>query len=118
MYIAIKLNDMKATDLRIGNLVIDHLGDEAQVSHFSFSVYDSIPSTMPSGIPLTEEWLIKFGFVLYGGADKFADRDDFWQIENDEHGGWYCDHLELSIKHVHQLQNLYFALTNEELTIK
>ena len=73
-------------------------------------------------IPLTEEILLKCGFV---------------QCENEY---WYTNgFLDLSlpigtfcingsknseavirinpIKHLHQLQNLYFALTNEELTV-
>lgn len=72
-------------------------------------------------IPLTEEWLLKFVF------DK--DIDDFYldintvlfvSYNDDEFVHLKSNHLETiaSIKYVHQLQNLYFALTGEELMLK
>jgi len=79
-------------------------------------------------IPLTEEWLIKLGLLfksknLYGyfeydfPYDSFkitydsSDPDPDYQIIFEGNGLAY-------VKYVHQLQNLYFALTGEELTIK
>lgn len=65
-------------------------------------------------IPLTEEIILKFGFEKKG---------DFWfvksgiKIENRNNGFSYFRYLnEIKILSVHQLQNLYFALTGEELT--
>jgi len=74
-------------------------------------------------IPLSEEWLIKFGFEwsIYHQAihkDGF-DFDLTWTKE-----GYvmytFKKMVEIcrNIEYVHQLQNLYFALTGEELTIK
>lgn len=65
-------------------------------------------------IPLTEEWLIKFGFVKQGryyriGKVKITFRD-CWRFE---YGGFIS-----KIYYVHQLQNLYFALTDKELQLK
>ena len=64
-------------------------------------------------IRITEEWLLKFGFEKKG---------DFWfvksgiKIENRNNGFSYFRYLsEIKILSVHQLQNLYFALTGEEL---
>ena len=67
-------------------------------------------------IPLTEEILVKCGFESNPYQDRYeykgidvehcAIRNMFW-IEK-------CPH----IKYLHQLQNLYFALTNEELNFK
>ena len=75
-------------------------------------------------IPITEEWLLKFGFKYFadGQYEKIFENLNFnW----DKECGLYIflrtreDCIEAShIKHVHQLQNLYFALTNKELTIK
>lgn len=73
-----------------------------------------------SPIPLTEEWLVKFGFELQIGNhilenhwghlirwhDSIIITDD---ISNHSKG------LTVKIEYVHQLQNLYFALTGEEL---
>lgn len=88
-----------------------------------------------SPIKLTEEWLLKFGF----GEDE--DNLGYWVFwsesserlyinlnEEDSnrrygHCFWGYDyHVNSSInyyvQYVHQLQNLYFSLTGEELTIK
>jgi hypothetical protein len=68
-------------------------------------------------IPLTEEWLFKFGFK------KWTDRKFVGRYTKNRHSVWYGV-TDYQIKHsrpfryVHQLQNIYFALTGEELTIK
>ena len=76
-------------------------------------------------IPLTEEWLMRFGFdKVLPRNDKMYYRlnDDFVIEENNVFllGDDAFEMLKLrrKIKYVHQLQNLYFALTGEELTIK
>ena len=67
-------------------------------------------------IPLTEEILLKFGFESKG---------NFWfvkseiKIEKRNNGfSYFRFREEIKILSVHQLQNLYFALTGEELTFK
>jgi hypothetical protein len=70
-------------------------------------------------IPLTEQWLIDFGFenISCGEWQKgyiildneYTDKG-IWNIVED----YQC--LTIAVKHVHQLQNLYFALTNKELS--
>ena len=109
---------MEAKELRIGNLVYDNLGGILKIKGINT---DSDLSHLKP-IPLTEEWLIEFGFE---------------EVSNE----WFLDgfnfHLYLSktglvirglvifsknvsnlkINYVHQLQNLYYALTNEELKI-
>ena len=92
-----------------------------------------IESEMPfdtlRGIPLTEEWLLKLGFEnLINGFHKNISIDqelsiniktfEIFVFRNDPiHGG--TDFIGLnSIQHVHQLQNLYFALTGNELTLQ
>ena len=132
---------MQAEELRIGNLVKDHLGRTQKVHEVrsdSYICYLSngsklkyrLNTTKP--IPLTEQWLIDFGFVFVKDEDEYIfkgfsleDRntDSFLSVENklklkDSFGCWYTGGYLNNIKHVHQLQNLYFALTNEELIIK
>ena len=81
--------------------------------------------SMKCAIPilLTEEWLLKFGFekqmawtycIELKGNLKLVYYlgEKGWSIGNKN----YSDFSNL--QYVHQLQNLYFALTNEELTIK
>jgi len=80
-------------------------------------------------ILLTEEWLLKFffeqrsniwhkqvheGYVsLMIFKEEFKDKIRFVTTLNID-----GNRMPINIKHVHQLQNLYFALTGEELTIK
>jgi len=70
-------------------------------------------------IPLTSEWLERFGFeklpnpnfMAIGTSPKFS---DYFSIDL---RGNYIEfgYKLINIKHVHQLQNLYFALTSKEL---
>jgi len=78
------------------------------------------------GIPLTPEILEKCGFVLNG--DYYKRQPEFENIEyrliEFPSGTWIVskgfinyNHEITAIKYLHQLQNLYFALTNTELII-
>lgn len=167
---------MKATELRLGNYVMNLEGEISKITGIS----DPIISTEKmSGdidawtdpIPLTEEWLLKFGFekmscitfdhenewvknpkkygweiaVLLGdypktnpncGCVSILNSEDkqisatppdlyekeHWTKEDEIRAENYTETLEkwrqpiaYYIKYVHQLQNLYFALTGEEL---
>jgi len=73
-------------------------------------------SSLFQPIPLTEQWLVKLGFVkdIY---DDWVCKGVFGPFIN---GKFDLDRKGRTtpIKSVHQLQNLYFALTGEELEIK
>ena len=121
---------MEAKDLRIGSWVrIDSLtdGSTTEVEAYVFHIDEMIWTTKYkySPIPLTEEWLVKFGFE--------EDSCNYYKIIENQEAVLYIDKLDmtfaygypyecsggdLKLKHVHQLQNLYHALTGEELTIK
>jgi hypothetical protein len=133
---------LKASELKIGNIIqLDPTKDWYHKDDLTMIV-ESISkeginfSVSPGGgiywenlddkvyIPLTEEWLLKFGFVVKELADyvktdftvyekgKFVINDAFW-VEFDD----FDIRLEYKLEYVHQLQNLYFALTGEELII-
>ena len=115
---------MKASELRIGNLIIHSLpfGSDKikKVTAFDLAYITENTKEEYCPIPLTEEWLLKFGFEKQHNEEDF----DYWfknDFSNDiiwEHSEGFCHNLNYGgdIKYVHQLQNLYFALTNEELT--
>jgi hypothetical protein len=70
-------------------------------------------------IPLTEEWLLKFGFRTE--EPYFFELDNI-SITTKRELMWiftkYKNNVELELpEHVHQLQNLYLELTNNELEI-
>ena len=75
-------------------------------------------------ISITEEWLIKFGFEKFNKAmHKPLNKTTHIYREILDHNNFYItgmdNYLQLTNipKYVHQLQNLYFALTGKELTI-
>lgn len=121
---------MDARELRIGNLAQDQYNNilvccELNKISIGFEVLDRSKFPLKPGwksepIPLTEEWLLKFGFEKKGkrfSKDWFYLWDECGSIvfalaEMHDEVGTY-----LPIQHVHQLQNLYFALTGKELTI-
>lgn len=81
---------------------------------------DGYYDIVPSPIPLTEEWLVRFGFDTFRSINSdpktfYNDRFDYG-IEIYQDGSIWFEKLRL-IKHVHQLQNLYFALTGQELKL-
>lgn len=127
---------IKASELRIGNYVkrsVDGLIITiTQVDAIDF--YESL-----TGIPITEEWLLKLGFTYQNDfdcvcwsvtspnlrlqinqADYSEDKGKTWSHEFIFN---YWNNLDDSkimqteLKYIHQLQNLYFALTGEELMI-
>jgi hypothetical protein len=110
---------MKATELRIGNLVkIAGSNYEIEVLNVTGSIFLSsmgaqdIKKVTP--IPLTEEWLLKFGFEKDNNFTWIGVGINIMQRE----GGFYIWlGADLLLTTVHQLQNLYHALTGNELTI-
>ncbi len=104
---------MKASELRIGNLV--NYCNKISVLNAELFLQLLKYTTPFEPIPLTEEWLLKFGFEHLGSSRFDFKRFTYYLYD----GSFYNQSSRLStIKYVHQLQNLYFALTNEELTIK
>lgn len=116
---------MRAEELRIGNWVYmgSDYGDEQvtayQIYNFNMTrnqTADYYREWQP--IPLTEEWLKRFGFkvinALHDGTSVFQ-RADSKTLYLHNSGCWISGASHVSCKYVHQLQNLYFALTGEEL---
>lgn len=124
---------MKASELRIGNYFQDETGIhclrriEFEEDGVAFTLLYGNSSTTgeyswddeAEPIPLTEDWLIKFGFIHKSNTH----RNICYQLPS-----WDCvflkpnrfihGRIEVELNYVHQLQNLYFALTGNELTIK
>ncbi len=113
---------IKASELRIGNYY-NHNEEIRQVTpNTILEVWES-EREWCKPIPLTEEWLLKFGFE-HSKPNYWFKNDNklrFSLIDNNLHCSMGDDDYGIlynRLNHVHQLQNLYFALTNEELTWK
>lgn len=123
---------IKATELRIGNRVsVTDSNSKLSITqeYFFVSEIHSTHVKMSNGlnyiedelggIPLTNEWLEKFHFVWIKAWECwhiaisynkfFSLGKDFVLLDID---------IRVKLKYVHQLQNLYFALTGTELKIK
>jgi len=131
---------IEANELRFGNLVNEEvLGDckvsgilketvwveakniKSNGSHNLRDFHINIEYLQP--ILLTEEWLLKFGFVYTDDVDNL-NRDyklqEFEiQLHLDVNDFICCNTIPnyVQIKYIHTLQNLYFDFTNEELTL-
>ncbi len=122
---------MTVKELRIGNLV--QYQDEdveifkvVQISKKMISVENNIESCHLDieafePIQLTEEWLLKFGFYENENGFFRLDFCNMYFLYKYNYGFSFCkNNLEIECySHftVNQLQNLYFALTGEELKI-
>lgn len=119
---------MKATELRIGNWVqTKQTEKQFQVTTSTFEVL-SVVESQYKPIPLTEEWLKRFGFDKDEEYDEGGLVDYRWTLmyrslefvsfwNSEELNGVNQPQTGVDIEYVHQLQNLYFALTGEELTL-
>lgn len=118
---------MKVTELRIGNYFTD--GEDVKtVTWFTIkelSTHSKESAMFFKGwcqpIPLTEQWLLDFGFFSNPYKDRYEMVSHDLFIECDKTKGildLYIETPYVVLKTVHQLQNLFFALTGKELTLK
>lgn len=119
---------MKANELRIGNIIknendsithIVELTDYDRVAMGENRVVSDLSNCEP--VPLTEEWLLKFGFIFSHsrGFEEYYDKNDVGlTIIGSGTPDIKILYRSTQLKFIHQLQNIYFALTAEELTIK
>jgi len=115
---------MKTNELRIGSYY-NYDGDSIKLDGSTLASYlqnDTDFNLEP--ILLTEECLVKFGFGKIGF--NFRKYDNYnkgnrefilWYNHNSKYYEIKSNYNFYEIKYVHQLQNLYFALTNDELKI-
>lgn len=123
---------MKANELRHGNIVkhIESISDY-HVFVGSYDQYaflkdwfmDDVYLEELQPIPLTEKWLLDLGFEKKSRIDIGELKPCFAIFSFAvmvRHNSYFIDWIggNTEVKHVHQLQNLYFALTGQELTLK
>lgn len=128
---------MKANELRVGNLVDSyyicevvtiHAGGGLRVRQLGFSgAADDTGIRKVRPIPLTEEWLLRFGAELiesgYDEGDvciyKYSRFRLIWKAS---YNYWYVtestsEEYLTKIEFVHEWQNFVFAMNGEELTL-
>ena len=131
---------MEVKDLRIGNLVKFKDGKYRRISMID-GLSNGVIALERIGlcdiedcepIPLTEEWLLKFDFSKLKETAKGLAIYNVWSKGNFVLTSWGTEgdsanmlnlsfnghSLDIFPNNVHDLQNLYFVLKGEELTIK
>jgi hypothetical protein len=121
---------MQSKDFRLGNYAMETINTTDNRVVVINKIYDSFFCWHPwtnngfhvsiRGIILKEEWMLKLGFVrTFHGWFKngvVLELDKNLNIRFEYHNGDIF--TSKIITFVHQLQNLYFALTGEELELK
>lgn len=120
-------------ELRIGNWVNSY-GQDHTIGTYSLSYNETLDP-----IPITEDWLIRLDFEEYDALFRDDQAYPVWHdssksfiitgfdldtdapfynlvVTNDDMTNSHCIGTEIS--YIHQLQNLYFALTGKELELK
>lgn len=135
---------MEATDLRIGNLVdyentthvVTGIDGATIKSEWLKARHDSYKDDISEhlGILITEEWLARFGLKKMIGYSKETSKNKYLEVAWNDKDKWYVmfrnthigsstryldDYvcLRTDLKYIHELQNLYFAISGRELEL-
>lgn len=116
---------MEAKNFRTGNLIsyenlvykITAINAMVDSVYLNYPVDNWVCISKIKPIPLTEKWLIKFGFYQ-------EEINDSWNIDIKQDVFALDSCLEFinyehsPLNYVHELQNLFFAITGQELELK
>lgn len=130
---------IRVNELRIGNVIVSDAGVVRKVTGHDIREQwrheeDPHGSTGASinPIPLTPEWLERCGFVIKHEASEqdpftysilkmdldLAKEDDGYCLRFECQDSYYDCNIGTQLLYLHQLQNLFFALSGEELNVK
>lgn len=118
---------IQANDIRVGNYLIDQTGvanivKSIGVGWVKFIDDEACAFDLCRPVPITTQWLKDFGLKeryvkgewSWANCDPDKTWDSYTELRERDGGLKYLADYPL-IKNVHELQNLYHALTREEL---
>ncbi len=127
-YVSLTEPSVETSNMIVGGVMPDEIslwfppnvfsGDKVEISNgITIRGWQDGPEINP--IPLTKELVLKCGFEEEFGGIIYYNRNR--GIEFNFSNGWCMasigEYEITSVKYLHQLQNLYFALTGEDLEI-
>ena len=79
-----------------------------------------IPTKLYKAATLTKEWLLDFGFKERPTDSDYIhySKEGIRLLIEKSTGYFMCRNADINIENVHQLQNLFFALSGKELKLK
>ena len=116
---------MDAKELRIGN-IIRHIKDKESKEVVSIDYLIDLDNNKEGyvvnsswldefePIPLTEEILLKCGYIKQENEMYRVMGHSIWNVQENM---FVSNKNGIILRSLHQLQNLYFAITGEELTV-
>ena len=116
---------IQANELRLGNWFQSNIYQQVALETLEYLLNPNFaPHSAVKPIPLTPEILEKCGFecvshglttitYVHKGLPEYG-RTCYWHAEI---GELNLNYIAIGVKYLHQLQNLYFALTGEELEV-
>lgn len=121
---------MDTKDFRIGNLLFDREGKLCRVEElngmenkiYAPAIVGGLTALPNIPIPITEEWLIRLGFYEEYKSQftiKYTHSKSQFGYEWSKATGWHFRYYGqyIDCKYLHQLQNLFFTLTGDELKL-
>ena len=112
---------MEISELRLGNYVMDIDNDILPVTNDTFYWISECVRTEDDYKPieLTEDILFKCGFKLAIDENVYTLHDTIELTQTYYGNSFYFmgNFIKSDIKYLHQLQNLYFAITDIELNV-
>ena len=118
---------INAKDVRLGNLIHGTDGTIKEVTTDAILYLERYTGiNQATGISLSEDWLLKFGFKKSTAGEGGENYVEYYEISNLVVCNWgdgfimsnsFSHGIRISLKYVHQLQNLYFAITEKELEL-
>lgn len=120
---------IKANELRIGNIVNSLTSGGWKLAYVDIEMLKLLPRQNDPfeymgirPVPLTTEILYNSGFEVYHDNPRleffYVNKAGYYPffIYSDREGNFYHNE-NLELKYLHQLQNLFFALTGSELPV-
>lgn len=106
---------MNANELRLNNLFRQKGSNFVETATFETFDLLSRCAIVIDGVPINEDWLITFGFEKKNNGEFINNGYSITFSKLGYPHFWISEFNDIIISYIHQLQNIYFDLTGNEL---